>query len=561
MIKIKNKSEETRILFAYRYISLVITSIFYLFNHPEHTMLRKLFIIGCISIAAVILSFLYTIYEGSKKNIMLLLIMETIGNAILLVPSGGLDSPFIWYTLNTILISSIYLKKRYCWLNFLSYLLIYGLIVEFGTGNDVDIIKFIKDESKLILSFIMIIAAVQAWTLFINRIKEESKRLENVNTQLESANKLIIESFDHIKALYQSVNILTNQGNREGIIKLSFEHIRNITKTNTVFYFDLTNNSNKMTAIGNNYIIKKLEENIVDNLENILEYKTPREISVLNSRFIIIPVYSNYPAYGIIGLEATSEKESIVYRNNIYQLQYMSELISNAFDRLSIEVINERLLITEEQNRIANEIHDSVLQRLFSMSCGIFSLIKRINAKNGTDVDLESELNLIRGTTDTVMKELREKIYGLSWKKSGISSFSLDIKRYIDDIRKFNNINIPFSIVGNVENLSTNHKKALYRMICEGIGNGVRHGKSENIEVTLDIGSEEINLTIVDDGVGFDLEKVIGDNTKGLGIQNLYQLAESLNGELEIKSSLGSGTRIEATLPKNAGLAKGVSAI
>lgn len=561
LLKLKNKSEEARILFAYRYLSLLITSIFYLFNHPDHVLLRKLFIIGCLSIAAVILSYLYTIYEDSKKNIMILLVIETVGNSMLLVPSGGLDSPFIWYTLNTILISSIFLKKRYCWLNFLVYLLSYGIILEFTTDKDVDILKIIKDESSLILSFIMIIAAVQMWTIFINRTKEESKRLEKVNLQLETANKLIIESFNHIKALYQSVNILANQGNREGIIKLSFEHIRKITKTNTVFYFDLTNNSNKMMSFGNNHIIKLLEENIINNLEDILEYKTPREISVLNSRFIITPVFSNFPAYGIIGLESTSDKESIVYQNNIYQLQFMAELISNAFDRLSLELVNERLLITEEQNRIADEIHDSVLQRLFSMSCGIFSLMKRINTKNETAIDIESELNFLRRTTDTVMKELREKIYGLSWKKSGVSSFSLDIKRYIDDISKLNNINIPFIILGNVDSLSTNHKKALYRMICEGIGNGVRHGKAENIEVTLDIGSEEINLTIVDDGIGFDLEMILGNNTKGLGIENLYELAQALNGDLEINSSLGSGTRIQATLAKNTDLVKGVETI
>lgn len=556
---LKNKLEESKILFTYRYLSLVITSIFYLINKPDHTLGRKLFIIGCVSIAAVILSYLYPIYEKSDKNIKLLLIIETIGNSMLLIPSGGINSPFIWYTLNTILISSIFLKKRYCWLNFLAYLLSYGIIIKFGTDIELDIGKFIKDESNLLLSFVMIIAAVQTWTIFINKTKEESRRLEEVNLQLESANDFIIESIDHIKALYQSVSILANQGNKEGIIRLSFEHIKKITKTNTVFYYDITDKNNKMVSFGNHYLIKSLEENIVKDIKNILEYKTPKEIRILSSRFIIFPVSSNYSAYGILGLEETDSKESIVYRNNIYQLQFLSELISNSFERLSLEEINERLLITEEQNRIANEIHDGVLQRLFSMSCGVFTLIKKLDSYSSSEI--EKELNLIRRTTDSAMKELRDKIYGLSWKKSGSNSFNLDIKRYIDDIRKLNNINIPFSILGNVETLSTNQKKALYRMICEGIGNAVRHGKAKNIVVTLNISSEITNLSIIDDGVGFDLQRTKDDNTNGLGISNLYQLTEILHGELEIKSNIGIGTTIKVILPNNMELSRGEAAI
>ena len=49
---------------------------------------------------------------------------------------------------------------------------------------------------------------------------------------------------------------------------------------------------------------------------------------------------------------------------------------------------------------------------------------------------MERELNYIRETTDKVMKDLRAKIYGLSWKKFGNNSFITDIKTYIEDIRE-----------------------------------------------------------------------------------------------------------------------------
>lgn len=544
---LRERLEESQILFVYRYVSLFITSTFYLLNHPEHLIERKIFIIGCLTISAVILSYLYLINEKSNKNIMFLLLIETIGNSILLIPSGGVNSPFIWYTLNTILISATFLKKRYCWLNLLAYLFTSSTIIYIGTDLDLDILKFITGESNLILSFLMITAAVQVWAIFVKKTKDKSKRLKEVNTQLESANSMIIESMDHIMTLYQSVNILTNQGNKDGLLKLLFEYTKKVTKSNTVFYYEISADISKITLDGDNEIAKSLEKNISMDLKNILEYKMPMEILLSDTRFKIMPVKSTYKDYGVLGFEATNSEESIIYKNNMQQLQFLSELVSIAFERFNLEEINERLLITEEQNRIANEIHDSVLQRLFSMSCGIFSLMKGLDKYSSEE--LSEELNLIRRTTDTVMKELRAKIYGLSWKKSGSSSFAMDIRKYIDDIKKLSNVIIPFSIVGNDEVLSCKQKKALYRMICEGIGNAIRHGEAEIIEVSLKIDSQSSILSIIDNGKGFDLNRVKASSTKGLGIQNLYQMTESLSGQIQIESKLGNGTKIEVVIP------------
>lgn len=559
MFFINHKNQESQIIFVYRYLSLLITSIFYLVDHPEHSIARKIFIILCISISAIILSYLYPNYEKSKKDIKILLIMETIGNVILLIPSGGINSPFIWYTLNTILISSIYLDSINCWFNFIAYLISYLIILKFGMELGVSETVIQKEQSNLLLSFLIIIVAIQIIGLYIKKTKLERERLERLNNQLELENRLKKETIDHIKNLYQSVNILANQGNKEGIINFSFENIIRITKASTVFYFDITEDTKKMYSYGDKNLIDKLDLKISSNLEDILEKNDFIELSVLDRQFIIVPIKANYLVYGILGLEATYSKESLVYKENVYQLNFLSELISTAFERLALEEVNERLLISEEQNRIANEIHDSVLQKLFSMSCGIYSTIKKLNIY--TSEEIENDLNLLRNTTDTVMKDLREKIYGLSWNKSGSNSFSLDVKRYINDIKKLNNVNIPFTVLGNVEILSTNQKKALYRMICEGLSNSVRHGKANNIEIKLNINKERTCLSIKDDGMGFDLKQTLEDKTRGLGLQNLYQLTESLQGEIHIYSEMGIGTTIEITMPNYLELVKGEAAI
>lgn len=550
----REKSEEIKILVVFRFVSLIVTSIFYLIVDLQHGFVRKTIIFFSLFIASIILSYLYSIYEKSPQNTIVLLSIETIANIMFMIPSGGIKSPFIWYTLNTILISSIFLGKKYYWANFIIYFTYFLgnlLFYNFLGGQDISMAQIIKDESNLLLSFIMIIIAIRAWAIVIKRAKEDNKKLEEINIKLGTANDLLTESINHSRELYQSVNILTNQGNREGILSISFEHIKRITGAGSVFFYDMTNSFDKILCTGCDNIVESIKESICKESDNILRTSEPTEINIRDLRFLVIPIDSVYATYGILGLEVIGSKDNTVYADSGEQLQFLSELISTAFERLKTEEINHRLVIAEEQNRIANEIHDSVLQRLFGMSCGMFSLIKRLNAC--TYDEILQELNLFRNNTDRITKELREKIYGLSWKKSGAGSFSLEIKRYIEDIKRLNKVNIPFSIIGNIEHASTAQKKALYRIICEGVGNAVRHGKAKNIDVILKISEDDINLEIIDDGIGFDLSSVDlnfeNSSTGGLGFKNLYQLAESFRGDIEIESKLNQGTAIEIVIP------------
>lgn len=556
---LNKKSEESQILFIYRFISLIITSTFYFSRNQEHQIGKKIFIIGCISISAVIVSYLYLKFEDSNKNIMILLLIETVGNSILLIPSGGISSPFIWYSLNTIFISAIFLKSIFCWINFFIYFLNYYILSFVFAKDNLNILNLIKDEPNLLLSFIMIIGAIHGWAILIKNIRDKNRILEEVNSQLESANQQIIQSMDHINSLYQTVNILTIQGNKEGLINVLFEHIRSITKSDILFYYDISENSNRVTLDGNGELLESLEESIWQDLDKILQTKEGKEIEISGCKFILMKIQISHRVYGILGIGLARAEESIIYKNTLHELKFLSELISVAFEKLVFEEINNRLVITEEQNRIANEIHDSVLQRLFSMSCGVFTLIKRLD-KCSRD-EIERELNFFRKTTDSAMKDLREKIYGLSWKKSGYNSFSRDIKEYIDSINKMNKVNIPFIISGSDELLSYEQKKALYRMICEGVGNSFRHGNAKNIEVNLKIDSSKTILNIIDDGIGFDLMKIKNEKTKGMGLENLYQLTKLLHGEIEIDTSIGMGCSISVVLPNNVHTMKGVEVI
>ena len=109
-------------------------------------------------------------------------------------------------------------------------------------------------------------------------------------------------------------------------------------------------------------------------------------------------------------------------------------------------------MIAQEQNRIANEIHDNVSQRLFSITCAAHVLISKLETNNKEE--LEEQLLLIKYCASTAMQELRSSIYRLSSKKRGENTLEVSLKAYLDSISKLNKVSINFTMTGNGEKLS-----------------------------------------------------------------------------------------------------------
>jgi signal transduction histidine kinase len=273
-----------------------------------------------------------------------------------------------------------------------------------------------------------------------------------------------------------------------------------------------------------------------------------KEMDINGEKFMIISVRSILKNYGLIGI-TIKPNEKKINQQYIEQLNFISELSAMILDRFYLEQMSDSLIIAEEQNRIANEIHDSVSQRLFSISCAIHEVMKK--SKKISIEQLQEKLMCIQDAANISIKELRRTIYGLSYRKSGEGIFQLDIEKLLKDVAKLNNVDINFKMSGNEEHLSSPLKKALYRIVSEATGNAIRHGKCSRLDIHLNIDNTMTNLFIKDDGEGFILQNVYQQKDTGLGITNMKHLVESFNGRILIDSTLKKGTTIEITIPNN----------
>lgn len=176
--KINNNTEYSRILFIYRYSSFIVTSVFFMLNNSDLTAGKNGFIVCCIGLSAVIINYLYTSNLDRKNIVLFLLFIETVFNVIILIPSGGIESPYIWYSLNTILISSITQKRIICWLNLFIYLfgstgVFYALLKPYEP-----FVMVLQKESNLLLSLILITAALNILTFYYKQTMKKTRCLK-----------------------------------------------------------------------------------------------------------------------------------------------------------------------------------------------------------------------------------------------------------------------------------------------------------------------------------------------------------------------------------------------
>lgn len=547
----KTFTEEIKIIYLYRYFSLIVTSLFYLFNGYEGSLYRKIIVVTCLCLSSIILNQLYIKNQSMKKIIKILILIETLGNTLLLIPTGGLDSPYIWYSLNTVLISIFYLNIYYCSMNLFLYLIISSTIsfVIFNT-NEKNIIQIFFKNSNLILSFILIIVATQLLSTLTKQLKKESINLNLLYNELKISKDRTKESLEHILALYQTVHYFINQKHKDRLINTITHYTREITKTDFSF-FSMKFPGGQWEIIINGKAPKNFNHNLSKELNK--QWKEHRDRNKLitfwieNKKYLSIIIKYSYKEYGILGVEVNVSEQGVLYKDIIDELRFLSELSSIVLERMHLEELNEHLVITEEQNRIANEIHDNISQKLFTLSCATHNL--KYKLKQLPLQGIENELTSINEGLNNTMKELRETIYGLSSTKKGINTFKQDITNYINDTSKFHGISIALGMKGNEELISREIKKAFYRIISEAIGNAINHGKCSFIEIGLNITKVYTELKIIDNGIGFSLKDKIEYKELGLGIENMHNLVNYFNGKITINSELQIGTIINILLP------------
>ncbi|MBO0588891.1 ATP-binding protein [Sporosarcina sp. E16_8] len=250
---------------------------------------------------------------------------------------------------------------------------------------------------------------------------------------------------------------------------------------------------------------------------------------------------------GVIGVRISSSTEAQEAFLLNRPFAFLVQLIEIMLERIQMDSMKEQMIVLEEQNRIADEIHDSVSQRLFGIVYSLHSLQSK--SKDMTTAELNDEHQFLSQSANTTLKELRSAIYNLSSTKNGEKPFLVRLKNYLDDYARLSDIRIDYQLTGDEALLSSELKQALYRIVCEACGNAVRHGRCTTIELRLSLLDERTLLDIHDNGIGFNPQLSDDLQEKGIGLFNMKRLVSTFAGSFSIDGFHGLGTEIQIEIP------------
>lgn len=199
-------------------------------------------------------------------------------------------------------------------------------------------------------------------------------------------------------------------------------------------------------------------------------------------------------------------------------------------------------IISEERNRLARELHDSVSQQLFAASM-MMSAINETNSFS-TNEPLSKQLKMVEEMIHQSQLEMRALLLHLRPVALKGKSLPKGIKELLSELT----LKVPLKITSKIEEmtLSKGIEDHLFRILQESISNTLRHAKATALEVLLIKRDGFVILRVIDDGVGFDVE---ASNSGSYGLQNMYERAIEIGGTLKIISLKEQGTRLEVKVP------------
>ncbi|SQE00116.1 GAF sensor signal transduction histidine kinase [Parafrankia sp. Ea1.12] len=199
----------------------------------------------------------------------------------------------------------------------------------------------------------------------------------------------------------------------------------------------------------------------------------------------------------------------------------------------------EHLRVLADRGRIARDLHDHVIQRMFAVALGMQDLAQYENPSNA------DRLNGYVEDIDATIKDIRRSIFELRGQgptKRGRLRTALD--KIAEDVRPALGFAPAISLTGPLDTVAddqlTDHLLAVTR---EALTNTARHAHATSVEVRLAVDGDMVTLDAVDNGVG------IGDTTRRSGLDNLRARAESLGGTFTATVPPAGGTHLRWTAP------------
>jgi signal transduction histidine kinase len=219
---------------------------------------------------------------------------------------------------------------------------------------------------------------------------------------------------------------------------------------------------------------------------------------------------------------------------------------SVAIDNAHLHERVRELAASEERLRLAHEMHDGLAQVLAYVNTKAQAVQGYL--RHGKTHEASDQLNQLAAAAREVYADVREGILGLRVSSAPGRSLPEAVRDYVDRWAAQSGVSAEVEIDRRLR-LPASIELQVFRIVQEGLANVRKHARAERVAVACHAFDDRVRVTVEDDGVGFRPEALGRSEFPRFGLATMRERAESLGGRLQISSTPGTGTRVEAEVP------------
>jgi signal transduction histidine kinase len=268
---------------------------------------------------------------------------------------------------------------------------------------------------------------------------------------------------------------------------------------------------------------------------------------------LCIPLRAGYENFGVIVYGSERERAFLPDQLDVLTLvgTQVTMALQNAMLYRSLLDERSRIVDLEEDARkkLARALHDGPTQTIAAVAMRLSVLYKMLSKAPERVPD---EIRKIEALARTTTKEIRHMLFTLRPLVLETQGLFRALEQFTVKMREAHDQNVVIRMNRDVELLlDRNMQSAIFYIVEEAVNNARKHAQATLISVTVALRTDEVHIQIADNGRGFNVQAVSqGYDARGsLGMMNMRERTELLEGRFTIESALGRGTTVLVVLP------------
>ena len=252
---------------------------------------------------------------------------------------------------------------------------------------------------------------------------------------------------------------------------------------------------------------------------------------------IVMPLRADGTVLGVIAVARNEGQQPF----DVSYLELVSDFAGHAAIALTVASAREHareLAILADRERIAHDLHDQVIQRLFAVGMDLQGTIARANSREITD-----RLNRTVDDLQATIEDIRTAIFKLQSPTERAGGFRRRIQNVIADLTQNRDIVTTLRMSGPMTAIDAELAQHAEAVLTEAVSNVLRHSGATHLTIEITV-ADELCVDVRDDGRG-----IPADNQRQSGLANMRRRAEQVGGTCRLTSPPEGGTVVHWTAP------------